>query len=61
MVAAVILILLAGLTAFLLWTPMVLRVDTARNDYSFRWRGIGRLAVVPDDETLLRIRYRIFF
>ncbi len=52
--------LLLALMLWLLLAPLIIRVDTARHDYSLSWRGIGRVSVVLlNDELALRVR--IFF
>ncbi len=56
-----ILLIIIGLLLFvLLWLlvmPLTLRVDTWRQDYSLRWQGVGRVALlVRDDELVVRVR-----
>ncbi len=56
-----ILLIIIGLLLFvLLWLlvmPLTLRVDTWRQDYSLRWQGVGRVALlVHDDELVVWVR-----
>lgn len=53
----IVLILLLGL---ILWSPMLLCVDSTRQQYYFQWQGIGRVDILPLAETLL-LRLRIFW
>jgi hypothetical protein len=60
MIWVLILVVLASL-AVLLWLPLIVRIDTGQHLYELRWKGIGFVAVVPDAEEILMIRFRIFF
>ena len=42
-------------------SPLVIRMDSAKQEYEVRWKGIGRICVVPDEDELLILRLRIFF
>lgn len=53
----IVLILLLGV---ILWSPMLLCVDSTRQQYYFHWRGIGRADIVPLADTLF-LRLRIFW
>lgn len=50
----IVLILLLGV---MLWSPIFLCVDSTRQQYYFQWGRIGRVDILPGDETLfLRLR-----
>lgn len=57
----VIIVLLLILLVFIMVTPLIIKVDTAMNDYTFQWKFIGSVSVVPDKEEIIFIRYNIFF
>lgn len=50
-------VLVLVLILWVLFTPIVLRIDTRSNLYTLRWRGIGSLELhVIKDELLLQLR-----
>jgi hypothetical protein len=56
-VIGIIIGVLSFLLLWLLFSPLVLQVDTRRNEYTFYWLGLANVKLVPlNDDLLLRLR-----
>ena len=61
MALLIIISILLLLLAFLMVTPLVLKVDTIRGDYFLKMTGLFKISVIPGSESLPHIRLRFFF
>lgn len=55
-----VLLLLVGIALWLMLMPIIISVNTWSDDYSVRWKNIGRASVLVIEDELL-IRLRVFF
>ena len=55
-----VLLLLVGILLWLMLMPMMISVNTWSDDYSIRWKSIGKASVLMKGDELL-IRLRVFF
>ena len=56
-----ILLVFACIAAFVLLAPLVVSINSAANEYRITWKPLGSVSVIPDENELLFIKYRIFF
>lgn len=61
MILLIIGVCLIGMVSVVLISPLVIWIDSAKNEYEVRWKGIGRMIMVPDQDKLFILRLRIFF
>ncbi len=57
----VIIALVILLVAFLLWAPIIIRIDTGTNDYQVQWRGLAKARIEGDEKEFIRIRLDFLF
>jgi len=57
----VIIVLIVLLIGFLLWTPIIIRVDTETNDYQIQWRGLAKARIEGDEREIVRIKLNVLF
>ncbi|NND63240.1 MAG: hypothetical protein HKN48_08605 [Flavobacteriaceae bacterium] len=61
MTITIILLIVVAILAFLLFTPIVLFVDTTSNEYFIQAKGIFKATAEPDENEFLKIRCQLFF
>ncbi len=61
MLLAFILIMLGILVTYLLLVPIILSINTQKNDYYIQLKGIAKANIEPHEEELLRIKLKVFF
>jgi hypothetical protein len=57
----VIITLLVILIGFLLWTPIIIKVDTDTNDYFVQWRGLAKARIEGDEQEIVRVKLNVLF
>ncbi len=61
MLLAIILIVLGILVTYLLLVPIILSINTQKNDYYIQLKGLVKANIEPHEEELLRIKLKVFF
>ncbi len=61
MLLAIILIVLGILVTYLLLVPIILSINTQKNDYYIQLKGLAKANFEPHEEELLRIKLKVFF
>lgn len=61
MVLAVILVLVLLTLLYLLFTPLMLFVDTVNDQYYIKMKGLAKASVVGDTQQIVKIRLNVFF
>lgn len=61
MLLAIILILLGILVAYLLLMPIIVSIDTKKNEYYLQLKGLAKAYILPNEETLIRIQLNVLF
>jgi hypothetical protein len=57
----VIIVLLLLLIGYLLWMPIVLKIDTDTNDYYLQMKGLAKASVLGDDKEVLKVKLNVLF
>lgn len=57
----VIIALLLLLIGFMLWSPVILKIDTDTNDYYLQWRGLAKARIEGDKKEIVRIKLNVLF
>ncbi|MBT8261556.1 MAG: hypothetical protein KJO05_01960 [Bacteroidia bacterium] len=57
----VIIILLLLLLGYLLWMPVVLKIDTDTNEYYLQLKGLAKASVLGDDKEVLKVKLNVLF
>ncbi len=57
---AVFLILFFVLVLYVLYTPIVISVDTAKDQYDVQLQGLARVSIEAHEKELLRIKLKVF-
>ena len=57
----VIIALVVLLIGFLLWTPIIIRIDTETSDYYVQWRGLAKARIEGDEQEIIRIKLNVLF
>ena len=55
------LILFFLLVIYLLWTPIVLLIDTRTNQYFIQLKGFVKASILSDKEEIVRIKMKVLF
>ncbi len=61
MLLAVILIVLGISVTYLLLMPIILSINTKKNDYYIQLKGLAKANIEPDEKEIIRIRLKVFF
>lgn len=61
MVLTVILILFLLLLVYLLLAPLVLHIDTAKNQYYLQYKGLAKATILNDEKEVIKIRLNALF
>ena len=61
MLLAIILIILGIVVTYLLLMPIVLSINTTKNDYYIQLKGLAKANIEAHEEELIRIKLKIFF
>ena len=61
MILAIIFLLVLLIVVYLLLMPIVLSIDTVRNEYYVQLRGLLKAFIEPHEDAIIRIRIRLFF
>ena len=61
MILAIILLVLGILVTYLLLMPIVLSIDTEKNEYFIQFKGLAKAHFESHEEELIRIKLNIFF
>lgn len=57
----VIIVLFILLLVYLLWMPIVLKIDTATNEYYLQFKGLAKVSVLGDEKEVIKIRLDVLF
>ena len=57
----VIIILLLLLVAYLLWMPIVLKIDTDTNEYYLQLKGLAKASLIGDEKEVLKVKLNVLF
>jgi hypothetical protein len=57
----VIIVLLLLLIGYLLWMPIVLKIDTDTNEYYLQLKGLAKASVLGDDKEVLKVKLNVLF
>ncbi len=57
----IILLVVFAFLAFLLFTPIVLFIDTSTNQYFVQAKGVVKASILPDEKEFIKVRCKIFF
>lgn len=61
MTLSIILVLLFLVFVYLLFTPIILSIDTISNTYYMRFSGLVKASVLGDKEAVLKVKVKILF
>lgn len=54
-------ILLGILVVYILLAPIILSIDTYKNDYSIQLKGLAKASIEPHKDELLKVKIRVLF
>ena len=49
------------LVAYLLLMPIIVSINTEKNEYFIQLKGIARASIEPDEDEIIRIKFKVFF
>jgi hypothetical protein len=61
MLLAVILMVFGILVTYLLLMPIILSINTQKNEYYIQLKGLAKANIEPDEKEIIRIRLKVFF